>query len=191
MTVSLALVASLLWGTADFYCAMFSRRIHAVTVVFLSAATGLTGLLGIMAICGGWHTPGAYLWWGALAGVAYSVATIAFFRALADGTMSVIAPIGATGVIIPVAVSVTAGAVPSLLQLAGIAAAVVGIALASEPELHRGRHQPAGPPFPGRTPQPHSDRGRSRGDLRGCAHHQQLTAARPGRGTHRESRSRS
>jgi drug/metabolite transporter (DMT)-like permease len=65
---------------------------------------------------------------GGIAGIA---ALSAFYRALAIGTMSVVAPISATGVAVPVIVGVASGERPAALQLVGILAASVGIVLAS------------------------------------------------------------
>jgi drug/metabolite transporter (DMT)-like permease len=55
----------------------------------------------------------------------------AFYRALAIGTMSIVAPIAATGVAVPVVVGVAGGDRPSALQVLGLVAAVAGVVLAS------------------------------------------------------------
>jgi drug/metabolite transporter (DMT)-like permease len=60
---------------------------------------------------------------------------VAFYRALATGTMGVIAPIAALGVVVPVAVGLSQGDQPSVLQGVGIVVAVTGVVLASGPEL--------------------------------------------------------
>jgi drug/metabolite transporter (DMT)-like permease len=70
---------------------------------------------------------------GGLAGMA---ALSAFYRGLAIGTMSIVAPISATGVCVPVIVGIAGGERPKAIQLAGILAAVIGVVLASrEPEV--------------------------------------------------------
>ena len=52
----------------------------------------------------------------------FTVATlIGFFGGMARGPMSLVAPISATGVSIPVLVGIAGGERPSLLQLVGIA----------------------------------------------------------------------
>jgi drug/metabolite transporter (DMT)-like permease len=68
---------------------------------------------------------------GALAGACGAIAILAFYRALALGTMSVVAPIVATSAIVPVLAGVLDGERPELLQWAGMAAALTGVALAS------------------------------------------------------------
>jgi uncharacterized membrane protein len=65
------------------------------------------------------------------AGLAGAVALGAFYRALAVGTMSVVAPIGATGVALPVVLGIATGEAPGAVQAAGLAAAGAGIVLAS------------------------------------------------------------
>jgi drug/metabolite transporter (DMT)-like permease len=64
-------------------------------------------------------------------GMAGTTALAAFYRALAVGSMSIVAPIAATGVAVPVIVGIATGDHPAALQLVGIAAAVVGVVLAS------------------------------------------------------------
>ena len=55
-----------------------------------AAATGaLTGSSG-------------YFWWGVLGALAGTAGVVAFYRALATGTMGVVAPIAAMGVVVPV-----------------------------------------------------------------------------------------
>ena len=56
---------------------------------------------------------------------------VAFYRALAIGTMSIVAPISATGVAIPVLVGLASGERPSALQVAGIVLAVRRACLAA------------------------------------------------------------
>jgi drug/metabolite transporter (DMT)-like permease len=59
------------------------------------------------------------------------LALAAFYRALTIGTMSIVAPISATGTAIPVLVGLASGEQPSALQLAGIVLAAGGVLLAA------------------------------------------------------------
>ena len=64
----------------------------------------------------------------------------ALYRGLAVGSMSVVAPISATAVIVPVVVGVATGDRPSAVQAIGIAIAIAGVVMASrEPRGARGR----------------------------------------------------
>jgi drug/metabolite transporter (DMT)-like permease len=58
-----------------------------------------------------------------------------YYRALAIGTMGVVSPIAALGVVVPVAAGVAGGERPTALQVVGIAVALVGVVLASGPEI--------------------------------------------------------
>jgi drug/metabolite transporter (DMT)-like permease len=136
MATLLALLSSMLWGTSDFCGGTLSRRLSAVTVAAVSEAIGLAGLAVVVAINGSFVFSRGYLGWGLLGAAAGTAGIIAFYQALAAGTMGVIAPIAALGVVVPVIVGVAGGDRPSLFQDAGIVVAIVGVVLASGPELH-------------------------------------------------------
>jgi drug/metabolite transporter (DMT)-like permease len=74
----------------------------------------------------------------AIAGAVLITALGMFFRALSIGTMGVVAPVAALGVAVPVVAGLARGESPSGWQLAGIVVAVVGVVLASGPELSGG-----------------------------------------------------
>ena len=76
--------------------------------------------------------------WAALAGSAGIVALGAFYRALAIGTMSVVAPISATAAAVPVLVGLAEGERPGGLQIAGMVAALAGVILASREPVEEG-----------------------------------------------------
>lgn len=69
-----------------------------------------------------------------LGGAAGMGALAAFYTALATGTMSVVAPIAALGVVVPVAVGLARGEEPGALQLFGLAVAVAGVVVLSYEE---------------------------------------------------------
>jgi len=124
-----------MWGTSDFLGGTASRRLAPIGVVAVSEAVGLAGPLGWAIVTGGLSAPAGYLGWALLAAVAGTTGIVAFYRALATGTMGVIAPIASLGVIVPVVVGIAQGDRPSAVQGAGIAVAVVGVVLAGGPEL--------------------------------------------------------
>jgi uncharacterized membrane protein len=130
-----ALLSSVLWGTSDFLGGTASRRLSPIGVVATSEALGLLGPLVVAIATGAFSSPTGYIGWALLAAVAGTCGIVAFYRALATGTMGVIAPIAALGVVVPVVVGLGQGDRPSLLQGAGIAVAVIGVVLASGPEL--------------------------------------------------------
>jgi drug/metabolite transporter (DMT)-like permease len=130
----LALCASLLWGSSDFLGGTTARRLPATVVVWSSQAFALFGLL-VVATATTSFTTGSYLGWGIAAAVVGVVGLVSFYAALASGTMGVVAPIAALGVIVPVLVGIGQGDRPSALQGVGVAVAIVGVVLASGPEL--------------------------------------------------------
>ncbi len=138
MHVLSALLASLLWGTADFLGGRAARRLPTTTVVATSQLVALLGLVPLAAAIGAYDEPRTYVLPGLAAGAAGVVALTAFYRALATGTMGVVAPIAALGVVVPVVVGLLDGEQPGPVRLVGIALGVVGVVLASGPELAGG-----------------------------------------------------
>jgi drug/metabolite transporter (DMT)-like permease len=131
----LALLSSALWGSADFVGGLVSRRLRPVVVVAVSQTLAFV-VIGVWVLAiGAWHDPHGYLPWAAAAGVVGPLALVAFYGALASGTMGVVAPIAAAGVVVPVLIGLASGDRPSVLQYAGIVLAILGVVLASGPEL--------------------------------------------------------
>lgn len=133
MAAALALLSSLLWGTADFLGGTATRRLPAVVVVLASQGVALVCLVPLVLLLPGGST--GVIVPGVAAGVVGPLALLAFYRALAVGTMGVVAPVAATGVVVPVAAGLVGGEQPGTAQLAGIAVAVAGVVLACGPEL--------------------------------------------------------
>jgi drug/metabolite transporter (DMT)-like permease len=69
-------------------------------------------------------------------------ALAAFYTALAVGTMSVVAPIAALGVVVPVAYGLALGEQPGPVQLGGLAVAVTGVVVLSYEEDENGPERP-------------------------------------------------
>ena len=138
MSVVLALLSSVLWGTADFLGGLSSRRRPAYAVVAGSQACGLVSIAVVAAVTSAWHGPLGWLPWAVASGVAGSTGLICFYAALAGGTMGVVSPIAALGAVVPLLVGVLTGESPSALALWGIVLALAGAVAASGPELRGG-----------------------------------------------------
>lgn len=110
----------------------------------MSQGAGLAAVTAIVAVQGEPPPAAEHLALGALSGVAGLIGLTAFYRGLAVGAMSVVAPISATAAVIPVVVGVATGERPSSLQAAGLALAVVGVVLASREKPEEG---PRGAPL--------------------------------------------
>jgi drug/metabolite transporter (DMT)-like permease len=127
--IALALGASLCWGSGDFLGGFSTRRASLWAVIIGSQAVGLAGALAVT-LGTGHEWPGFDAVWPVLLGGLASVVAIScFYKALAIGTMSIVAPISATNALIPFAVGIAAGERPAALQLAGVALAAVGVIL--------------------------------------------------------------
>jgi drug/metabolite transporter (DMT)-like permease len=136
MNALLALAASALWGTSDFGGGLISRKLHPSAAVLLSQAIALAGLLALLPFL---RVPvGSYMLVGAAAGIIATLSLAAFYRAMADAPMSLVAPITAGGAAVPVLVGIARGEHLGPLQLAGIAVTLIGIVLASGPEFRSG-----------------------------------------------------
>jgi len=133
--VFLALLSSAMWGTSDFLGGLTSRRLPPLAVYGLSQCIGFVVLVAIATATGGWSAEPGYWPWAIAASVVGMVAMLAFYRALSIGPMGIVSPLVALSVLVPVAVALLRGEAPSSLQVLGIIAAIVGILLASGPEL--------------------------------------------------------
>jgi drug/metabolite transporter (DMT)-like permease len=140
LALALALSSSACWGVSDFLGGLQSRRIALLRVLLVSQAVGLGGLGVVLALRGVGPPSGIRMLPAVGGGLAGMLALAAFYRGLAIGTMSIVAPISGTGAAVPVIVGVATGERPGGLQVAGICAAVVGVVLASR------EHGPAAAP---------------------------------------------
>lgn len=129
--VALGLAAGLLWGTSDFLGGLAARRAAVASVVVTAQVAGvLAVLLGIVLAGEPW--PGAAPFGTAMAGgLAAAVGIVAFYRALGDGTMGVVAPLAATGVVIPIVVGLASGDRPGAPVAAGAGLALAGVLVAA------------------------------------------------------------
>jgi uncharacterized membrane protein len=133
--VLLSLAASCCWGVADFVGGLQSKRVAIPVVLAMVEGTGLVLVLVVIAATGEPLPGGRAVVLSLVGGVAGVLALGCFYRALSIGTMSIVAPISATGVALPVIVGIATGDDLSALVSAGLAVTVVGVILASR-EAH-------------------------------------------------------
>jgi drug/metabolite transporter (DMT)-like permease len=127
MYLALALLSSLVLGSADFVGGAAARRARAAVIVVWSNAAGLVAALALVVFV----VPGAVtlrdLGWGAAAGLCGSFGAVLLYRALACGVMSVVAPSSAAAAAaVPVTVGIAMGE-----RISGPAAVGVVVALGS------------------------------------------------------------
>lgn len=131
MAVVLALCSAVVYGASDFLGGLASRRTSVFGVVALSQVVGLAALLLLLPWLGG-PVDAADLGWGAAAGLAGAAGLVVFFRTLAGGVMSVVAPVTAvTAAAVPVLVGLAGGDEIGAWAGAGIALALVAVVLVS------------------------------------------------------------
>jgi drug/metabolite transporter (DMT)-like permease len=140
----LALLASAFLGVSDFLGGLISRKVALVTVLLLSQFVATLAILPRML----WESPfdnvGPALFWGVIGGVATAIAVSSLFKALAIGTMGIVAPITSLSVLVPVFVGLATGDALNWILAAGLVVAILGTVLASGPEVrtHSAGHGP-------------------------------------------------
>ena len=117
MAYLLAIGSALLYGAADFTGGLTTRRAGTIPVVILSQASGLVLLALILPLLPHASPSRPDLLWGALAGLTGGIGVALLYRALAIGTMAVVAPTTAVcAVAIPVVISLLLGERPGPAQ---------------------------------------------------------------------------
>jgi uncharacterized membrane protein len=142
MASFLALFSSLLWGTADFFGGKLAKKYKSLAVTGVSQSFGLLFGLVIMLITSSWFAPtlswSNYFLPGVFAGTLGFIGLVAFYAGLATGRMGVVSPISSLSALIPLTVAFINGEKPSVVQLTGMAVALIGAFCASGPEIKDG-----------------------------------------------------
>jgi uncharacterized membrane protein len=142
MAALLALLSATAYGVGDFFGGLSARRLPSAAVVLRTHAAGLFGLLAVLPLVGGAAGDGD-LAIGAAGGLAGALGVLAFYRAMATGSMSLVAPVTAvTAAVVPVTYGLATGERPSVVSLVGVPLALVAVALLSR-EGVEGREHPA------------------------------------------------
>jgi drug/metabolite transporter (DMT)-like permease len=142
--VLLALSASLSWGLADFVGPIKGRTLGALRVLFVSQAAGLLAIALAVALRGKGPADWAVLL-AVPAALSGTLGLYAFYRGVAVGAMSVVAPVAGVSAAVPVTVGFATGDRPSSAQMVGIMLALFGVGLASrEHQEGGGRRAAAG-----------------------------------------------
>ncbi|MFF4235595.1 EamA family transporter [Actinomadura geliboluensis] len=131
MVTVLALSAALAYGVADFLGGAVARKSTALKALTWCVPIGLVVVLVAALLGGGSASPGP-LAWGFAAGMSGGAGLIAFYRALARGPMSVVAPVSAlAAAVLPVAVGIAKGERLDASVLVGVLLCLVAIGLVS------------------------------------------------------------
>ena len=122
----LALTASIAYGSSDLAAGLAARRARPIAIAFWGHLAG-TLVVGALAwsVAGGPPLNG--LVFGLLAGAVAAVGLVLFYGALARGSVSIVAPLAASGAVVPVAVGVARGEIPGALGWVGLGIAMLGV----------------------------------------------------------------
>jgi drug/metabolite transporter (DMT)-like permease len=139
IAVLLSLAASSCWGVADFLGGLQSKRVPVAVVLCVVEGAGLAVVLAIILATDEPFPGSRAAILSVVAGIGGVIALGCFYKALAIGTMSIVAPISATGVTLPVVVGIATGDRLSTIVAIGLAVTFAGVLLAS-----REQHDDAG-----------------------------------------------
>lgn len=125
--ILIAIVSAFAWGISDYGAGLKTRSMSAFVVTGAMLATGaVVAATGNLAF-GADPLDERTVWLGAAAALLTVVGLTALYRALGAGRMSIVAPISATGVVVPVIVDVATGASLAWPQVIGIVLAIGGM----------------------------------------------------------------
>ena len=129
--IALSLFAAVSWGAGDFVGGIATRRLAVPVVLLFVEGTGVVFVVIGLLVTGDPLPSTQIVLESMAAGIAGMFGLGALYRGLAVGTMSVVAPISACGVALPVVVGLATGDAISAVVAAGLACAFAGIILAS------------------------------------------------------------
>lgn len=131
LAISLALGASVCYGVSNFIGPQLARRHTTVAVLVISQLAALAGCAVYLAGARGGALPAEYAGYALLAGAGNAFGLILFYKAAELGPVSVVAPIGATGAVVPVVWGLATGDSLHATEAVGIVLALTGAVLAA------------------------------------------------------------
>ena len=145
LVVIVGLAAALIYGTADFFGGIASKRISPVRVTAGAGLVGFCIMLPLALLIGGTWSPEAALW-GFLSGTAGSIAILTLYAALAIGPMSILSPLTAViSAIVPLSWGLLQGERLPLIGYIALGLALIAVVLVGfVPEKGAVRPKPRG-----------------------------------------------
>jgi drug/metabolite transporter (DMT)-like permease len=144
----LAVLASLCYGSSDIVAGVAARRVTPIAVALWGHGIGTAVVVAVTVVVAGRPTWGAF-GPGVLAGGVAGLGLLLYYGALRRGQVSVVTPLAATGVAVPVLVGAVTGEVPGLVGWVGLVIAAVGVLTLAR--TRSAGDEPA-PPCPGARP---------------------------------------
>ena len=128
LTAIFALGATLAWGCGDFSGGLASRRHDAHSVVIAAQLISLAPLLILVGSFEFVMPKASDLFFGGLGGVVGVFGLLNLYQGLSVGRMSVVAPLAAIiASVIPVLIGILSDGLPTPIQLAGFALALIAV----------------------------------------------------------------
>lgn len=129
LTVLVGLTSALVFGSADFFGGLASKRISPIRVTAIGAASGLIALFAAEALIGGrWSWEAVF--YGGLSGVTGALAITLLYGCLAIGPMSILSPLTAlVSAFIPLMAGVLRGERMQPIGYVAIGIALVAVVL--------------------------------------------------------------
>lgn len=131
LTIALALGSSACYGVSNFLGPQLARRHTLASVLMFSQVAALGASALYLMAHGGHSLPSADVWVALLAGAGNAGGLIGFYVAAELAPLSVVAPIGAVGAVVPVLWGVSTGDSLRVTQIVGLVLALGGAALAA------------------------------------------------------------
>jgi drug/metabolite transporter (DMT)-like permease len=133
LSIIYGIASAAAWGAADFIGGLASKRTSPYRILFLGELSGLIPFI-VLAIVTGESIPSlGDMLWAALASLLGLGGLIFLYRALADGQMTIAAPVSALfAALIPVLFSFFTAGLPSITTLIGFALAFIAVWLISQ-----------------------------------------------------------
>ena len=129
LAIALALGSSACYGVSNFIGPQLAREHALVAVLVLSQIAALIACAVYLVAEGGAALPANEVALAGLAGVGNAIGLIGFYKAAELGPLSIAAPIGALGAIVPVVWGIATGDQLTPLELVGLMLALAGGAL--------------------------------------------------------------
>jgi drug/metabolite transporter (DMT)-like permease len=132
LAIVLALGSSACYGVSNFLGPQLARRYTLISALLLSQTAALIACALYVIFGASRSFPASGMWLALLAGIGNAGGLIGFYKAAELGPLSVVAPIGAVGAVIPVVWGLTSGGESlKLTQAVGLVFALGGAVLAA------------------------------------------------------------
>lgn len=140
MGILLGLASAVLYGTSDFAGGLLSRRLGLMRVSVIDSAAAVVVAWIALIVSGAPEPTVRAIAWGLVSGLGSGIGTLALYRGLARGQMSVVEPVSAVAAAaVPVAVGIAIGERPSALAVIGVLVALPAILLVAASGTVRGK----------------------------------------------------